>query len=50
MAKPLLIIMKMADSNHPHMEKLWFMFLMVYYHIRMSMPDLNYEDYFPPVT
>ena len=40
----------MADSNHLHMEKLRFMVLMVDYHIRMSITDLNYEDYFPPVT
>ena len=32
------------------MDKLWFMVLMVDDHIRMSMPELNYEDYFPPVT
>ena len=50
MAKPLLILLKMADLNHPHMDKLWFMVLMVDDHIRMSMPDLNYEDYPPPCT
>ena len=50
MAKPLLILLRMANSNHPHVYKLHFMVLMVYYHIRMSMPELNYEDYFPPVT
>ena len=46
----LLILLRMADSNHLHMEKLRFMVLMVDYHIRMSITDLNYEDYFPPVT
>ena len=39
----------MADSNHLHMDKLRFMFLMVDYHTRMSMPELNYEDYFTSV-
>ena len=50
MAKPLLIILRVADSNHPHMDKLWFMVLMFDDHIRMSMSELNDEDYFPPVT
>ena len=49
-AKPLLILLSMSDSNQPHMEKLWFMVLMVDDRIRMSMPDLNDEDLFPPVT
>ena len=49
MAEPLLIIMRMADSNQPHMEKLQSMVLMVYDHIRMSMPEINYEDYLPPI-
>ena len=40
----------MDDSNHPHMDKLWFIFLMGDDHIRMSMSELNDEDYFPPVT
>ena len=48
-AKPLLIILSMATSNQPHMYKLRFMVLMVDYHIRMSMPELNGEDCFPPV-
>ena len=50
MAKPLLIILRMANSNHPHMDNLRFMVLMVDDHIRMSMTDLNDEDYPPPVT
>ena len=49
MAKPLQIILRMDDSNQLHMEKLWFMVLMVDYHIRMSMPELNDEYYLPPV-
>ena len=48
MAKPLLILLKMADSNQPHMDKLRFMVLMVYDHISMSMPELNGEYYHPP--
>ena len=50
MAEPLLILLSMADSTQTHMDKLWFMVLMVDDHIRMSMPELNNEDYFPPVT
>ena len=50
MAKPLLILLRMSDSNQPHTYKLRFMVLMVDYHIKMYMPDLNDEDYFPPVT
>ena len=50
MENPLLIILRMADSNHPHMEKLGFMVLMVDDHIRMSMSELNNKDYLPPVT
>ena len=42
--------MRMVDSNHTHMEKLWFVVIMVDDRIRMSMPELNYEDHFPPVT
>ena len=48
-ANPLLIILRMVNLNQPHMEKLGFMILMFDYHIRMSMPELNDEDYFPPV-
>ena len=40
----------MADSNQPHIDKLWFMVCMVDYHISMSMPEINDEDYFLPVT
>ena len=50
MAEPLLIIMRMADSNQPHMDNLWFMVFMVDDHIRMSMSEINYEYYLPPVT
>ena len=49
MAKPLLILLKMANSNQPHMDNLRLLFLMVDDHIRISMPELNDEDYFPPV-
>ena len=50
MAKPLLIILRISDSNHPHIDKLRFMVLIVDYHIRMYMSELNYEDYFPLIT
>ena len=43
MAKPLLILLRMVDSNQPHMNKLRSMVLMVDDHIRMSMSKLNYE-------
>ena len=49
MEKPLFIILRIADSNQPHMENILFMVLVVDDHIRMSMPELNGEDYFPPV-
>ena len=49
MAKPLLIILSMTDSNQPRIYKIRFMLLMVDDHIRMSIHDPNYEDYFPPV-
>ena len=49
MAKSLLILLRMIDSNQPHMDKLRFRVLMVDDHIRTSMPELNDEDYFPPV-
>ena len=32
------------------MDKLWFVVLIVDDHISMSMYEINYEDYFPPVT
>ena len=41
-AKPLLILLSMADSNQTHMYKLWCMVLMVDDHIRMYMSELNY--------
>ena len=50
MAKRILIFLRMADSNQAHMDKLWFMVLMVDYHIRMPMSMLNDEYYFPLVT
>ena len=50
MKNPLLILLSMSGSNQTHMDQLRFMVLMVDYHIRMSMPDINDEDYFPPVT
>ena len=50
MTKPLLIFLIMADSNHPHIHNLWFMVIMVDDQIRMSMPEINGDEYFPPVT
>ena len=49
MEEPLLIILRMADSNQTHIDKLCFMVLMVDDHIRMSMYKLNDEYYPPPV-
>ena len=43
MVKPLLILLMMADSNQPHMDKLRFMVLMVDDHIRISMSEINDE-------
>ena len=40
----------MANSNQPHMDNLQYMVLMVDYHTRMSMPEINYEYDYPPVT
>ena len=45
MAKHLLIIMSMDDSNQTHMERLRSMVLIFDDHIRMSMTDINDEDY-----
>ena len=50
MANPLLIILSMAKSNHPHVDKIRFMLPMVDDHIRVSMLELDYEDCFPSVT
>ena len=50
MANPLLIFLRTDDSNQPHMDKVRFMGLMVDDHIRMYMPEINDEDYFPSVT
>ena len=41
MENPLLILLRISDSNQPHMDKLRFIFLMFGYHISMSMPELN---------
>ena len=49
MEKPLFILLRIADSNQPHIDKLWFVVLIVDDHIRIYMPELNYEDYFPHV-
>ena len=45
MAEPLLILLTIADSNQPHMNNLSFMVPMVDDHIRMSIPELNDEEY-----
>ena len=50
MSRILLIILKMADSSQPHMYKLQSVVRMVDYHIRMSIPQINDEYYFSPVT
>ena len=50
MAEPLLILMRMAESNQPHMEKILSMVPMVYDRISMSMSEINDEDHFPPIT
>ena len=50
MAKPLLILLRIVNSSQTHMDRLWFMVLMVDDHIRMFMSELNDEDYFPLVT
>ena len=47
MVKPLLILLMIADSNQPRLDKLLFMVLMLDDHIRMSMPELNDKYYFP---
>ena len=49
MAKPLLILLMVADSNQPHMDKLRFIVLVVDGCIRMSIPELNDEYYVLPV-
>ena len=41
LAKLILISLRMANSNQPHMDKLRFMFLVVDDHIRISMPGIN---------
>ena len=46
MEKPLIILLRMADSSQPHMDNLRFMVLMVDDNITISMPELNDEDFF----
>ena len=46
----VLILLRMDDSNQPHVDKLQFMVLMVDDHIRIFISELNDEYYFPPVT
>ena len=41
MAKPILVLLRIADSNHPHMDKLRIMVLMIDDNIRIFMLDLN---------
>ena len=50
MEKPLLVLLRMADSNQPHMDNFLSMVLIFGDYISMSMPELNDEDYYPPVT
>ena len=50
MSNPILILLRMADSNQTHMDKIRFMVLMVDDHIKMSMPGINDEYYLLPVT
>ena len=50
MSKPFFILLRMVESNQPHLDKLRFMVLMVDGHLRMSISELNDGDYFPPVT
>ena len=45
MSNPLLILLRMVNSKNPHTDKLRFVVLMVDDHIRMSMSELNDEDY-----
>ena len=46
MSKPLFILLRMADSNQPNMDNIRFIALMVDDNIRMSMSEINYEDYY----
>ena len=50
MENPPLIILRMADSNQPRMDKLQFTVLMVDDYIRMYISELNDCDYFPTLT
>ena len=49
MTKPILILLRISDSNQPNVYNLCFMILMVDYRISMYMPEINYGDYFPSV-
>ena len=49
MANTILIILRMADWNQPHMDKLYLMVLMIDDHIRMPKTNLNDEYYFTPL-
>ena len=48
-SKSLLILLRMADSNQPHRDNLRFMVLVVDDHIKMSMSEINDQNYLPPV-
>ena len=50
MARPLLILLSMADSKHHHLDKLRFMVLMVDYYVIMCTSEIKNEEYFLPVT
>ena len=49
MAKTILILLRVAESNQPHMDKLRFMVCTIGDHISMSMSEINDEDYPPPL-
>ena len=49
MENPKLFILRIVKSNQPHMEKLGFTVFMVDDRIRMSITELNNEDYLHPV-
>ena len=41
MTQPLLTLLRMSESNHPHIDTLRYMVNSVYDNIRMYMPELN---------
>ena len=47
MEKHPFILLRMADSNQPYIDKLRFIVLIVDDYIRIYMSELNDEDYFP---